>query len=179
MKMGCVYSKSAQSWQARLLSQPHGRNSGSRPNTDRESLLTENTAGLAAAGLCSDPETDRDQLSWLVVGATPERFATELLGVERYTRYDAETLAVPLPDIDATSDIVSFDTDAGLAVEIRMPVEPSQVTEATAALAERNATVGFDLNFVVDINDADEEFVIQAVEGGGRLNQPRRIKLVF
>lgn len=126
--------------------------------------MTENTAGLVDAGLFLDPAIDRDQVSWLVIGVPAERVATERLGVERYTRYDAETLAVPLPDIDATIEFVSLDTDAGLAVEARMPVAPSQVTEATATLAERNATVGFDLNFVADINDADEEFAIQPVE---------------
>lgn len=142
--------------------------------------------GLAAgamliADLVGSPDAEHDEISFLLFGVTPKAVMEQLLRVARYTVSDDEYLSAELPEIDESIVAVSFDTNEGATVELRLPLPQSEIAEATRRLAVANAgSLEAGLAYVGEIDPEDGDmFLVQPVARDGQLGEPRRVTLVF
>ncbi len=119
-------------------------------------------------------------VSFVAIGTTAPNIMDRLLMVPEYVAEDPEYLVSELPRVDANLLAVSFFTDRGKVVEIRMPLQEKRVADAQALLAKQNSTtLNAELYYVVDIDDEQEIFHIQRLRPDGALAAPETLKLIF
>ena len=135
---------------------------------------------LITAGLLGDADTPRDVVSWLVFGASVDTVMRDLVGAPQYVAYDEGYLSFEEEDLEVSIEAVSFETDAGPAVELRIPLPMRQITETNIRLGARNAQrLRAKLVYVVEVDPGSEEFLVQNVLPDGHLEEPYQVRLKF
>jgi hypothetical protein len=124
------------------------------------------------------PDDDTQTVSFLIFGASPKIVMEQLVRVPDYAVHDPDFLSFDMETAGGALEAVSFGTSEGPAVELRLPLPQARIADAIESLARSNASgPQLIINYVTDIIDAEEQFIIQFIAEDGTLDAPRKVRL--
>jgi hypothetical protein len=146
--------------------------------TEEEAVVTgfREVGMLLLPFLADDPEMSRTT-SFLVYGVSPAGLMRDILRVASYTQRDPGFLIHHLPGSWGVIEAVSFGTNEGPTIELRVPLPDRTAHDASAALAAAGRLQAVTVLFVTGIIDEEEAFIVRDILPDGGLGTPRRIKM--